>query len=165
MFHNGRPPLSRYSFRADRNEALLVRQSRNSHGYNISQVVNPTLSGYRRNDRLPFTAKAGIFTVSGSIHRETLEMEVTLEVYDMTLGVLQGHAGQPFYIDLDLSMVKGKIALRMSGFDEIWLDADTKVFQPAEDGAGQFIEYRKSHRVLEIPGIRCAPWLSPGANL
>lgn len=102
--------------------------------------------------------------VSGSIHMETLEMEVTLEVFEMNLGTLHGYAGQPLKIALDLSIVKGGIELRLTGFDELWLDIDTKVFQVAEDGSGQFIEYRKAHLILEMPGIRCAPWLSPGSE-
>ena len=96
---------------------------------------------------------------------ETLEMEVTLGVYEMNLGLLHGYAGQPFNIALDLSMVKGDIEIRMSGFDELWLDINTQVFQMTEDGTGQFVPYKKAHRILEMPGIRCAPWLSPGANL
>jgi hypothetical protein len=102
--------------------------------------------------------------VSGSIHMETMEMEVTLEVYGMNLGIFHGYAGQPFKIALDLSMVKGGIELRLTGFEELWLDIDTKVFQVAEDGPGQFIEYRKSHLILGMPGIRCAPWLSSGSD-
>ncbi|KAJ5131980.1 hypothetical protein N7448_006138 [Penicillium atrosanguineum] len=143
-----------------------VQQSRTSHGvYKIGQIANPTLSDYKRKDRMPFSSTAGIFTVSGSIHVETLEMEVTLEVYEMNLGILHGYAGQPFKIALDLSMVKGDIELRLTGFDELWLDIDTKVFQAAEDGSGQFVEYRKAHLILEMPGIKCAPWLSPGSDL
>jgi hypothetical protein len=95
---------------------------------------------------------------------ETLEIEVTLEVYGMNLGIVHGYAGQPFKIAVDLSMVKGEIALRLTGFDELWLDIDTKVFQVAENGSGKFIEYRKAHLILEMPGIRCAPWLSPGSD-
>ncbi|OGE56810.1 hypothetical protein PENARI_c002G00430 [Penicillium arizonense] len=99
---------------------LLVRQSRTSHGaYKIGQVANPTLSDYERKDRMPFSSTAGIFAVSGSIHMETMEMEVTLEVYGMNLGIFHGYAGQPFKIALDLSMVKGGIELRLTGFEEL----------------------------------------------
>lgn len=102
--------------------------------------------------------------MSGSINTATLEMEVILEVYEMNLGILHGYANRPFKVDLDLSMVKGSIGLRLTGLDELLLDIDTKVFQVAEDGTGKFIEYRKAHFIQEIPGVRCAPWLSPGSD-
>lgn len=99
--------------------------------------------------------------MSGSIHLETLEMEVALEVYKMNLGVLHGYPHQGFKIDLNLNMVKGSIELRLTGFDELWLDIDAKVFQVAEDGSGQFIEYRKAHFIQKMPGVTCAPWVAP----
>jgi hypothetical protein len=103
--------------------------------------------------------------VSGSIHMVTLEVEFSLEVYEMNLGIFHGYANKPFKIGVDLSMVKGGIELRLTGFDELWLDIDTKVFQVAEDGSGQFIEYRKAQLIQEMPAIRCLPWPSSGSGL
>lgn len=103
--------------------------------------------------------------MSGSIHTATLEMEVALEVYKMSLGIFHGYPNQGFKIDLDLNMVKGRIEIRLTGFDELWLDIDTKIFQVAENGSGQFIEYRKAHLIQEMPGIRCTPWVSDGVNI
>jgi hypothetical protein len=103
--------------------------------------------------------------VSGAIHRVNLEVEFSLEVYGMNLGIFHGCANKPFKIGVDLSMVKGGIELRLSGFDELWLDIDTKVFQVAEDGSGQFIEYRKAQIIQEMPAIRCSPWPSSGSGL
>jgi hypothetical protein len=103
--------------------------------------------------------------VSGSIHTETLEMEVTLEVYKMSLGILHGYPNQDFKVDLDLNMVKGRIEIRLTAFDELWLDIDTKVFQVAEHGSGKFIQYRKAHLIQEMPGVRCKPWVSNGVNI
>jgi hypothetical protein len=92
-------------------------------------------------------------------------MEVTLEVYKMDMGIMYGYANHGVKIDLDLSMVKGSIELRLTGFDELWLYIDTKVFQVAEQGLGEFIEYKKAHCIQELPGIKCAPWTSAGVNL
>jgi hypothetical protein len=91
-------------------------------------------------------------------------MDVVLEVYGMNLGSLHGYANRPFKIDLDLSMVKGSVGLRLTGLDELLLDIDTKVFQVADDGSGKFIEYKKAHFIQDIPDVRCAPWLSPSSD-
>ncbi|CAG8131423.1 unnamed protein product [Penicillium nalgiovense] len=143
-----------------------VQRSGTEHGaYKIGQVENSTLCGYKSKDRMPFSLDAGIFAVSGSIHTATLEMEVALEVYKMSMGIFHGYPNQGFKIDLDLNMVKGRIEIRLTGFDELWLDIDTKIFQVAENGSGQFIEYRKAHLIQEMPGIRCTPWVSDGVNI
>ncbi|KAJ5787333.1 hypothetical protein N7457_002323 [Penicillium paradoxum] len=143
-----------------------VQRSETEHGvYKIDQVENSTLCGYRSKDRMPFALAAGIFAVSGSLHTTTQEIEVTLEVYKMNLGTLHGYANRGLKIDLDLNMVEGSIELRLTAFDELWLHIDTKVFQVTEDGSGEFIEYKKAHRIQEIPGITCAPWVSAGVNL
>ncbi|KAJ5171769.1 hypothetical protein N7492_004362 [Penicillium capsulatum] len=146
--------------------ALLVQRSGTDDGaYKIGQVETPALGDYRTKNRMTFSSTPGIFGVSGSIHTSTLEMEVALEVYQMNLGTFHGYANQPFKIELDLSMVKGSIDLRVNGLDELWLDIDARVFQVAENGPGRFIEYKKAYIVQEMPGIRCAPWLSPGSDV
>lgn len=103
--------------------------------------------------------------VSGSLHTTTLEMEATLAVYKMDMGILYGYANHGIKVDIDLNMVKGRIELRLTGLDELWLHIDTKVLQVAEQGLGEFIEYKKAHLIQELPGIRCAPWVSDGVNL
>lgn len=91
-------------------------------------------------------------------------MEVTLEVYKMNLGIFHGYPNraipnQAFKINLDLSMVEGSVELRLTEFDELWLDINTKIFQVAENGPGKFIGYRTAHFIRELPpGIQCAPW-------
>lgn len=92
-------------------------------------------------------------------------MEVSLEVYKMNLGIFHGDAIHGLKIDLDLNVVKGSIELRLTGFDELLVDIDTKVFQVNEHGPGKFIEYKQSRRVQEVPGLRCAPWTSAGSGL
>ena len=163
----------------------MQRSGTENGAYKIGQVENSTTCGYKSKDRMPFSLDAGIFAVSnradlasnayadlvvseqvsGSIHTETLEMEVALEVYKMSLGILHGYPNQDLKVDLDLSMVKGRVEIRLTAFDELWLDIDAKVFQVAEHGSGQFIEYKKAHLIQEMPGIRCKPWVSDGVNI
>ncbi|CAG8942675.1 unnamed protein product [Penicillium salamii] len=146
--------------------ALLVQRSATEHGvYKINQVENPALCGNKSKDRMPFSLTTGIFTVSGSLHTTTLEMEATLAVYKMDMGTLYGYANHGVKVDIDLNMVKGHIELRLTSLDELWLHIDTKVLQVTEQGLGEFIEYKKAHLIQELPGIRCAPWVSDGVNL
>lgn len=90
----------------------------------------------------------------------TLEMEFTLEVYGMSLGIFHGVPNQALKIHLNLRMVKGSVELRLNAFDELWLEIDTENFQVAENGPGKFIGYKKTHFIRNMPGIRCAPWVS-----
>lgn len=103
--------------------------------------------------------------VCGSINTETLETELTLEVYGMNLGSFQGVPNQAFQINLNLSMVKGSVELRLNAFDELWLDIDTEIFQVAESGPGKFIGYKEARVIRDMPRIRCAPWVSADVRL
>lgn len=103
--------------------------------------------------------------VSGSINTQTHETELNLGVYGMSLGIFHGVPGQSFKINIDLSMVKGTIELRMNGFDELWLDINTQNFQVAPEGPGKFIQCKKAHFIRNMPDLRCAPWVSSEAHL
>ncbi len=103
--------------------------------------------------------------VFGSINRETLETELTLEVYGISMGIFHGVPNQAFKINLDPSMVKGSVELRLNGFDEVWLDIDTKNFQVVVNGPGKFTGYGETHLIRNMPGIRCVPWVSADVHL
>jgi hypothetical protein len=103
--------------------------------------------------------------VSGSANTQTLETDLELEIYGMNLGVFQGIPNRQFKINLDMSLVKGSVELKLNNFDEFRLDIDIEALQLTEEGLGGLIRCRKSHIIQTMPTVRCEPWIPTGVNL
>jgi hypothetical protein len=97
--------------------------------------------------------------VSGSLNIQTLETDLELTIYGMNLGIFQGRLDRLLKINLDMSLVKGSVELKLTEFDELRLDIDIKALQINEEGSGGFINCKQSHVIQMIPTVRCEPWL------
>ncbi|KAJ5660994.1 uncharacterized protein N7484_000366 [Penicillium longicatenatum] len=150
--------------------AVLVQKSMTEHGsYRVAQLENSEvtspLSGSKNKSRVYFDTSVDIFRVFGSTDTQNHDTELELEVYGMSLGLFRGTPNRMFKINLDLKLVKGTIDFRINGFDELWLDIDTKILQVTEKGPGEWTGCRKAHLITCLPALQCDAWLAVDAHI
>ncbi|KAF7715816.1 Uncharacterized protein PECH_005986 [Penicillium ucsense] len=140
--------------------ALFVKISTEEAGsYAVNQVENTQVLDPKNKNWQAFDASVGPFSMSGHHHTGGFESEVSQDVFQMNMGTFYGNPYEGLKIDLNLSMVKGRVELRLNNLDRLWLDIDACVFQVAENGPGEFVAYRKTRLILTLPWIRCEPWV------